>query len=218
MAGAKGIFMTNVNSKKIVFPVISILSVAALLLASGCAKYRGQNLQPLASVDNKKEENVKMSYKVFDQFDCKKYFDRDVIKKGYQPVQITIVNNSNRYIEFAKDRLTLAAAPVQEVADKVHTSTLGRSAGYGTAGAILLWPLVIPAIVDGVKSSNANQRLDRDFDNKDLKTQIISPYHTLNGVIFVPKGKFRPDFEVTLLEINTQKKIVLNNSKMSFNF
>ncbi|KKP23853.1 MAG: hypothetical protein SZ59_C0003G0077 [candidate division TM6 bacterium GW2011_GWF2_28_16] len=210
--------MTNVNSKKLMFPVISIVSVAALLLASGCAKYRGQNLETLAYPSSEaKKESVFMAYKPFNASDCKVYLDRDVLAKGYQPIQVTIVNNSKKYLDFSLDRISLPSVPAREIARKVHTSTAARAGGYGAA-SLVLWPFIIPAIVDGNKSARANDRLDEDFNRKELKTQIISPYHSVNGIIFVPRERFNPDFKVTLVEVENNNKIELGSTKTSFNF
>jgi hypothetical protein len=106
---------------------------------------------------------VKVAAKAFDKMDCKRYLDRDVIKKGYQPVQLFIQNNSDKNYLLSLNRLSLPYVRPEEVARTVHTSTMGRILGYGIPGIVIAWPLIIPAVVDGVKSSEANEALDKDF-------------------------------------------------------
>ena len=100
-----------------------------------------------------------------------------------------------------------------DVAKRVHTSTLARSAGYGVAG-LFLWPFFIPAVVDGVKSSESNQKLDDDFIKKEFADQIISPYGSANGIIFVAKKDFRPDFTITAIDLEKRIKFVLNSEDL----
>ena len=92
--------------------------------------------------------------KAFSREDCERYLDRDVISEGYQPVQISILNNTDRKYYFSTGKISVPVAQPQEVAQTVHTSTVGRAVGYGV-GALIVWPLLIPAIVDGIGSSGS---------------------------------------------------------------
>src|ERR1700690_3137595 len=146
---------------------ISLVSVVLLLL-SGCATYHATSLNTLSSemmiqATHSKSNDVKIIAKAFDKVDCKRYLDRDVIQKGYRPIQLYIQNNSDKSYEFSLHRLSLSSASSEEVARSVHTSTVGRVLGYGIPGLVIAWPLVIPAVVDGIKSTEANEALDRDF-------------------------------------------------------
>ncbi|MFA6534856.1 MAG: hypothetical protein WCS92_01225 [Candidatus Babeliales bacterium] len=197
-----------------------IMSVVALGAVSGCARYSAQPLNRIKTVSphkqdgsEKPEKAISLAYNVYDKWDCKKYLNRDVLAKGYQPVQITITNNSDRYINFSKENISLPTVPAADVAKRVHTSTMTRAVSYGVAG-LFLWPFFIPAVVDGVKSSQANQRLDEDFAKKELADQIISPYNTINGLIFVPKNEFSRDFTVTAVDVEKRVRFALNSNKL----
>jgi hypothetical protein len=100
--------------------------------------------------------------KAFTPQDCDRYLDRNVIVEGYQPVQLYFQNDSDKSYLFSLNRIGLTVARPEEVAQKVHTSTAGRAFGYGV-GALILWPLAIPAILDGIGSAKANKSLDSDF-------------------------------------------------------
>lgn len=186
-----------------------IFALSATFLATSCASYKAQtlsNLTPQTASFSEKKENIVVSCKAFTEADCKRYLDRNVIDKGFQPIQITVENDSKRYLIFSKTNIGLPCADPAYVADKVHTSTAGRATAYGV-GALILWPLAIPAIVDGVKSSNANESLDRDFAGKASQEQIILPYGKLNGLIFVPVESYRENFTLTLVDKETQEPI-----------
>lgn len=185
-----------------------VLALATLLTTS-CASYKAQSLpilSPQTASYSEKKENIEMSCKVFTKLDCERYLDRDVIAKGYLPVQISIENNTNRYLLFSKNNIDITCADPAIVASQVQTSTVGRATGYGV-GALFMWPLAIPAIVDGVKSSNANANLNRDFSDKTSYEQIITPYGHLNGLIFIPIELYREAFTVTLVDKETKEAI-----------
>lgn len=188
---------------------ITYLFIALALATSSCASYRAQTLPPLSTLSapySEEKENIEVFCKVFSTKDCEQYLDRDVIKKGYLPIQITIQNNSKRYLLFTKNNIDITCADPAVVANEVHTSTVGRSTSYGV-GALFIWPLAIPAIVDGVKSSNANEQLDRDFSSKSSFEQTITPHGRLNGLIFVPIELYRESFTITLIDKETKEAI-----------
>ncbi len=185
-----------------------LLLFFVLISFYGCASYKPTplpNLQPEFATYSENIENVTLAAKALSKEESKKYFDRDIIGKGYQPVLMTIINDSNRHILFSPEGVSLPVISSQEVAEKVHTSTAGRATAYGV-GALFLWPLVIPAIVDGVKSSQANTQLDRDFSEKNIEQMVINPYSTHNGVIFFSNKEYQESFTVKLVCRETRQK------------
>ncbi|MBS0619966.1 MAG: hypothetical protein JSS61_00710 [Verrucomicrobia bacterium] len=186
---------------------------AALLVLSGCASYQATSLSALSSdsIFTTSAENggVKVVAKAFDKNDCIRYFDRDVLKEGYQPVQIYIENNTEKNFVFSPDRVSVTCAPAQEVADKVHTSTAGRVGGYAAAGLLVCPLFFIPAAVDGIKSSDANKALDGDFASKVAGKAKISPYSAMNKVLFVPFHSYEPYFTITLMEEGSSEPVKL---------
>jgi hypothetical protein len=182
----------------------------ALLLLSGCASYQATSLSRLDSDaietnSGDKIEHIYITAKAFNKADCKRYLDRDVLAKGYQPVQLFIENNTNEHYLFSHDRINLPYASSEEVARTVHTSTMGRILGYGIPGVLIAFPLVIPAVVDGIKSFEANEALDRDFYTKTAVDRVIAPKSTLNRLLFVPRSEYQPTFTVTLIEQESKK-------------
>ncbi|MBS0624849.1 MAG: hypothetical protein JSS32_02225 [Verrucomicrobia bacterium] len=188
----------------------SFLAMAASL--SSCASYRASPLYnpaaDLVQVDSK-NEGVSIVSKTFTQYDCSKFLDRNVVAEGYQPIQIYIQNDSDKNYIFSLNRITLPVARPEEVAEKVHTSTVGRVVGY-SVGSLILWPLVIPAIVDGIKSSDANDALDKDFFAKAAHDQVVLPHSRLNAIIFVPVHAYQPSYTITLIDQDSKQPKVFN--------
>jgi hypothetical protein len=185
-------------------------SVLGLLALTGCASYKARPLPILHNQNVTHSQNTndaKFSYKLFTEVDCMDYFDRDIIKAGYQPVQIHIENSSDEDLVFSVQGINMPCATTEEVAKSVHTSTAGRVCAWGIPG-LFLWPLLIPAVVDGIGSSEANQQLDVDFAGKSVKGQIIHQNSNLDGVIFVPKRSFKDPFTLTLIGKRTGDKYI----------
>lgn len=178
------------------------IALTALLLA-GCASYHAAPLSQLSpdviQSRSTKNQDVLIAAKAFDRMDCKRYLDRDVIRQGYRPVQLYIRNNTDKNYIFALNRMGLPLARPEEVAQRVHTSTVGRAIGYGV-GSLILWPLIIPAIVDGMGSAEANTLLDADFYSKTAKDQVIAGHSHLNTLVFVPNFGFKSEFTLTLID------------------
>jgi len=184
----------------------TLFAFTALALGS-CASYSASPLcYPSTDLiqTSSQDGGISIVSKAFSMDDCYTYLDRDVVSEGYQPVQIYIQNNSSKNYLFSLSRLGLAVANPKEVAQRVHTSTAGRAAAYGV-GALFLWPLVIPAIVDGIKSSDANTALDYDFASKSAKDQLIFSHSRFNAILFVPVDTYQNCFTLTLLDEATKE-------------
>lgn len=173
-----------------------------LLICAGCASYNAHTLNSITT-NYSPTCPVVVAAKEFSKKDCARFLDRDVIAQGYQPVQLCIQNNTERSYLFTLDNVTLPTARVEDVADAVHTSTVGRVAGYGAAAILTTGLFLIPAIVDGVSSAESNEKLDFDFQCKAAKDQIIAPYSIANMLLFVPKHKYQKYFDVTLMNYHT---------------
>ena len=188
-------------------------SVTLSIALTSCASYRASslvNLSPDLVVRSKGSnyENITICAKTYDKNECKKYLDRDVISQGYCPVQLYIENNSDRDYLFSLNRVSLPCARPEEVAEKVHTSTAGRAVGYGAAAVLTCGLFAIPAIVDGVKSSNANSALDNDFAAKAARDQMIYQHSHANMLMFVPASSYQSTFTVTLIDqLTNQSKV-----------
>ncbi len=186
------------------------LMCSALLFLTGCASYEASSLSTLCQdspiITTHQNSDVSTSWKVFDKKDCKTFLGRDVLSKGYVPVQMTIRNNSNDPMYISPDNFNIALMPSDQVAEKVHTSTAGRVAAWGVCGLILS-PFLIPAIYDGIRSSNANRSLDADYQFKSLKEHLIQPRATWSSIIFIPKKELNQRIEMFLVNDRTQEKI-----------
>ncbi|MDJ0652067.1 MAG: hypothetical protein QNJ27_03585 [Simkaniaceae bacterium] len=194
---------------------INLSTIAALAaLFAGCASYKANVLTAL-DPDHVRSypevQGMEIGCKPYSVHDCLTYLDRNVIAKGYQPIQLTFRNNSDARYVFSTKYISLPCVDPGQVARAVHTSTVGRVTAYG-AGAFFFLPLAIPAIIDGIKSSDANTALDTDFDQKARDSFLIAPRSFSKTLIFVPKTHYSPVFDISLYDEESGKYQIINLS------
>lgn len=181
-----------------------------LLTLSGCANYNASILSPLSetlATRTSSNQPVLVSWKFFEKSDCETYLGRDVLSEGYVPAQVTIRNLSKDPMYLEASNFNVPLAPVNEVANSVHTSTAARALGWGIPG-LFVWPLLIPAVYDGIQSQNANASLDADYQSKAVNRHIIQPHTTFNGVVFIAKDQINQPIEMFLVNQTTHEKLV----------
>lgn len=184
--------------------------MTTVLLFAGCAKHQAFPLEPIKTEFHPSTihvDNVSVSMEVLDKAKCQHVFNKSIFAEGYQPVQFTVANGPNRYLELRRSEISLPSADPQSVAEKCHFSTAGRATAYGVAG-LFIWPLLIPAVVDGVGSAKANGQMDIDFASKALSDDVISPYAQKNGVLFVPRQEMSASCTVRLLDKEKRESLL----------
>lgn len=182
--------------------------VLLCLFFTSCARYHVSNL-PSNNVEdypNRKEQNgVTIACKAFDVREIKQIFSGNTLEKGYQPLYLVIDNRSQSTYQFDKrSSLNMRCTPADEVAKVCGFNTVGRATAYGVAG-LFVWPLLIPAVVDGVGSANANQQMQADYCYKEIKDGRIMPNELRDGVVFVDRIKPGQILTVRLRNMDTEE-------------
>ena len=188
---------------------VNLLLFATLVSFYGCASYEPKplpDLEPEFATYYENIDNVTLGCKTLSKTECEEIFDRYIIGNGYQPLLITIRNETDKEIAFSPDGVSLPVSSPDEVAEKCHTSTAGRATAYGV-GALFIWPLAIPMIVDGSKSYEANTQLDQDFSEKNIDNTVINPHSSHTGVVFIPNKEYQESFTVKLIDRETKQKL-----------
>lgn len=188
------------------------IMVMMCVLFSGCASYNTMSLpsaDTFAYSNRQTVENVSIAVEFFDASQTKKVFQTDLLSKGYQPVYIVIDNRSKATYIFNKSQISKNCYDASVIAEKCGFSTTGRATSYGV-GAIFLWPLAIPAIVDGTGSARANTQMKNDYAMKEIKNGRVSPNGLLNGVVFVDKMANGEHFDIRLQNIETNEILLFN--------
>lgn len=189
---------------------LRLLCLAVLPILAGCAGFRSCQLKRIFPKPVVQDEDISFAAKAFSHADCKLYLDRNLIRAGYQPIQIAIENNSCRYLEFSTDNMNLPTVPANIVAESVYQSVVARALGYGIPG-LFLWPFLIPAVADSLWAAEANKKLLQDYLAKSVQDKTIVPDSHLEGLIFVSNNNYQNKLDVTLIDRDSNEKIVCSS-------
>lgn len=179
---------------------LSLVLLSGALLVAGCGKYRPHMLSaPQATVQKKR--GLEVTAKALTEQECKHYFSRRILKHGFQPIQLMIHNTSNHTYILDAANIELELEPTNFVARRLRLNTTGRVVLLAIPG-LILWPLYIPAIVEGCRSSEANKELVDDFAHRTINVDahiVIHPGAVINRVMFITQENYRHDFNIHLL-------------------
>ncbi len=115
---------------------------------SGCAKYKPHALlEPTGNYIEK--DNVKASTALLTDKDCKYYFSKEIIKAGFQPVQIYIENNSNERLVLDALNINLPIEQRNYVARFLHYNEAFVLIPGVTGSLIAACPLGLGAFLVG---------------------------------------------------------------------
>ncbi|MCK4650745.1 hypothetical protein KAT08_01090 [Candidatus Babeliales bacterium] len=182
----------NLINKKIGF---LLLALTFILILPHCAKYKPQRLHQPNGINHEKND-IEITKYVFCEDDCKKYFDRKIITKGYQPIQLFIRNKTNKILLIDSNDITLPLVPVKNVVNKLH-----RDVG---------WDATKYFIIGGFRAIEINKQIDEDFSQKTIGYDDIikiKPNGTFNRVMFVTRENYTSSFGITLIEQESKEKI-----------
>lgn len=164
----------------------------------------------------KEDKGVYVAYKPYDNKDSKKYLDRDLVSRGFRPVQITIQNNSAALYLFSTEGCSLKVAKPSSVAWSITKSTIPRAIGYKIAG-FLFWPFMIPGAIDSIRTFRTHVNLTNDFYAKSIKEddELILPYSTVHRIAFVKEKDYHEDFRISVINQETNEDIVFDTPAMT---
>ncbi|CCB88132.1 hypothetical protein [Simkania negevensis] len=200
------------------------------IFLTSCASYKARPLDTLSFNLEAPLDNVYTSCKAFSKEDSNRYLGKNVLSHGYQPVQISIRNDSNDPFYLPVNGISLPIVDPEIIVKELEYSTAARTVamtGAGFVGAnliaipsmLLLGPLgvlvplatlVAAPVVTGVKSSQANQQMEQDYNKKGVKDVYISPHTTINMLLFVSEDQYHPNFTITLRNTRTNDTLVVD--------
>jgi hypothetical protein len=185
---------------------LCMAAIVVVSLFTGCARYSAHALPGVETVmatHMQRQGNIHVGTKFLSSSECKSTFGSSKVMEHYQPVVIAITNNSEKVVVFRKDQMSHIAYPAELVAADCKFNTMCRAASYGIA-SLFCWPMVIPAIVDGIGSSNANNQMASDYAIKEIQNAELQPGMHLVGVAFLDKMNRGEGLTIKLFDDNRQ--------------
>lgn len=192
----------KLSIQKSFITVVGIVFVSSFV---GCAKYKPNSFtKPVG--DSVEKNDVKASAQLLSESDCRHYFGRRLLKKGYQPVQLYVHNKGDQDIILDASTINMPVENRDYVASRAHLDAIPRVAGWGVGG-LFCWPLFIPAVVEAVQVPNANNKLDEDFESRalDMNSKVaIKSNSAMNVVFFVRKENISDKLQFALKNSKTK--------------
>lgn len=185
----------NLNASKLAIALVPVLSLGLF----GYYVFTSQHNEPEPSKNISSSQNIIVGCKAYSAEESVGYLGKDVVSAGYQPLHITIENNSDRFLKFSASNMSLKTVPADIVAQSVYTNTTKRVVGWGIAGLFLpvLW---IPGIVHASSSYKANEKLTQDFQTKAATDRILAPHTKIDGLLFVDIADFNTSWTLLLID------------------
>jgi hypothetical protein len=184
--------------------IATLLGLALLLTSFESYHPRAQaSLQIHSEVFAKDARGLKVTAKKYNEKESKKYLNRNLISHGFQPIQVTIENNTSKTYVISRDGVSQPCASAQKVAMQVSKKGLPRSIALKVVSFFFL-PAMIPSTVDGIYTFKTHMNMRQDYSAKGVKSydEPIIPYSTAHRIIFVPKRELKEDLTITLLSEN----------------
>src|SRR3990170_2680130 len=96
-----------------------ILTTISLLLAT-CAGYWHFTKAGLPNQAHVQSAHYPIKTKALSQKEALSTFGRDVVKAGYQPIEITVTNHTDHYLALNPKNFTMKTVSANQVAKAVH--------------------------------------------------------------------------------------------------
>jgi len=111
---------------------LGLILLANIFSISAISNYKAMPLASLlAQVVDEDDQSISFDYLVYNTSDCKRYLGRyKIISRGYQPIQITISNNTDKYLKLDLSSFDIPCTSAEEVAYDVEFNTASRIVGW----------------------------------------------------------------------------------------
>lgn len=157
---------------------------------------------------------IVLSIKPLTPEESEKYFQNDLKDLGYQPVQVTIENQSQDPYQIEIDSINVEMATAKQVAKAAKRSSIPGSIGFKVAGFIF-WPFSIAGAFHGLQSIKAYDQFKESLEVKMIKEETVAPYTIMNRVICIPVSSSIDYLEISFVNQSTleMKKFHIDSYK-----
>lgn len=189
----------------------SILS--SLIIMAGCVRR-----VPTASVGMhaqyvEKRDNIELRVERLDVTQTREQFGRNLIRYGYQPIRVTVFNESDDQLFLRAASIDLPIAHMRDVYTTTEVPMLGYMALPAYAAALFAWPLLIPIVGltgwMGVKNYNVKSAIRKQSLGADKALEIL-PFERITRMIFVPVDATSDAFSLHLFNVHDKAFVPFN--------
>lgn len=196
-----------------------VLSCLTLLLVPGCLRRQARynylkRFKPIehAAHYSAVKEGVRLYVRAYSPEECIEVFNTDLISKGFQPLQLSLYNDSNETYVVHPSYIEPHCISPMKVAQLLKRS-LWLNCGPASILAYLFFPIIIPFYIYpwGKKIHQKNKKIERYLVNGSLVDEssfTIHPWAKVHKFMFVRRDQFYPSFYVRVY--NPERKQLLH--------
>ncbi len=194
--------------------ILAVLGCLALFLAMNQGSLQTGPLSTLLALKGGflQQERVILSVKALNAEESKEYLQGDMLAWGYQPVQVTIENNSPDPYFLSPDSVELPLIQSEKVAKEILKKSIPRAIGFKVA-SLFFWPLMFPSAVDSLMTLKSYNSLKKSLSSKLIKEEMIAPYSVINRLFFVKVENYQDSFVIKIQNQETLEDKVFQLEK-----
>lgn len=155
-------------------------------------------------------EQVELKVIKMDEDDCQKYFGKNLIAKGYQPLLLTVYNDSDDALLLRASSIDLPLETASTVASSAHIPTIPLTLIPAYFAGLFFWPALIPVAAAGFFMAASNHTLDTKVDAMSLEADHaveILPYERVTRTIFVDSDASIDEFSLYIFNVHKKSFI-----------
>lgn len=183
-----------------------MLSFITVMSCNLQARYKEIPLQHLKlQTDHATQEDLVWDYKVFNKKECKKYLKSgNILRKGYQPVQITAKNNTSHDIIISPQDFTPMYVPALQVAEKLHRNNLARGLGFAAPAVVIGAPVGAACVYGGAMAAASSSAPGTVLFGLCLPALVVMSPFIITAIV---QGTGAQDFNDTIDEMLCNKEL-----------
>lgn len=185
------------------------LIILFLALLPACAR-KIASLTEKTEVFQDSKENIIVRVHRIDGDESKARFGKNLLSYGYQPLSLTIYNDSDDALLLRASSIDLPLETGFDTAKSSHTPTLAYTAVPAYLAGLFFWPALIPVAGAGFWMMANNQQLTRAITAQSFEGDMgveILPYERMSKVLLVKSENLAQSFSLHLFNIH--KKIFI---------
>ncbi len=179
-----------------------VFVIVLLLLLPGCKHKFSTGGRALYT---EKRNTLELRVERLSSVDTHKQFGRNLMKYGYQPIKITIINDGDDLLFLRAASIDLSLVAAHEVCRATAVPVLGVLCVPAYLSALFAWPALIPIIGLGAWLTARNQHVKGKIRERLLaadKAVEILPFERIERTIFVPTGTCIDQFTLHLFNVH----------------
>ena len=150
-----------------------------------------------------KEEAITLTVKALSEEESERYLQRNLIKWGYRPVQVTVDNRTSDPFLVDPQGVDLALDSASQVAKIAFKESIPRSIGLQVA-SLAFWPLSILSMMGSIKTMQTISHLKKSFAAKEFKKEVIAPFSCVSRILYIPEKEYEEKEGFTMSMINQE--------------